>query len=139
MPRKKKSLLLIEDDSIDAMAIKRALDHTGEIDQFIHLGNGEEGLEYLLSDSNEMPYMIMLDLNMPRMNGLEFLEEIKKNQTLCRIPVVVLTTSTEACDIDQTFSHSVAGYMVKPIDYNKMVEIIHTVNDYWSINVLPVR
>jgi CheY-like chemotaxis protein len=131
--------LLIEDDSIDAMAIKRALVHTGEDVQLIHLDNGEEGLTYLRGEGNEMPFMIMLDLNMPRMNGLEFLEEIKKDQTLCRIPVVVLTTSTESCDIDETFSHSVAGYMVKPIDFDKMIKIVHIVNDYWSINVLPVR
>ena len=137
--RPKKSLLLIEDDSIDAMAIKRALVHTGEDVQLIHLANGEEGLAYLRGEGNEMPFMIMLDLNMPRMNGLEFLGEIKKDHTLCRIPVVVLTTSTESCDIDETFSHSVAGYMVKPIDFDKMIKIIHIVNDYWSINVLPVR
>ncbi len=69
----------------------------------------------------------------------EFLETVKDDQMLCRIPVVVLTTSTKACDIDWTFSHSVAGYMVKPIDYEKLVQIIQTVGDYWSINVLPTR
>ena len=76
---------------------------------------------------------------MPRMNGLEFLEAVKDDQTLCRIPVVVLTTSTKTCDIDGTFSHSVAGYMVKPIDYEKLVQIIQTLSDYWAINVLPAR
>ncbi len=136
---KKKSLLLIEDDTVDAMAIKRAIDHTGEIDEMIHVVNGEEGLAYLRDEENETPFLIMLDLNMPRMNGLEFLEAVKEDQTLCRIPVVVLTTSTKTCDIDGTFSHSVAGYMVKPIDYEKLVQIIQTVSDYWAINVLPAR
>jgi len=136
---KKKSLLLIEDDSIDAMTIKRAIEHAGEIAQIIHCVNGEEGLAYLRDAGSEMPFLIMLDLNMPRMNGLEFLEAVKNDHQLCRIPVVVLTTSTKSCDIDNTFSHSVAGYMVKPIDYDKLVEIIKTVNDYWAINVLPVR
>lgn len=136
---KKKSLLLIEDDSVDAMTIRRAVEHTGKVDQVVHLTNGEEGLAYLHDQGNEMPFLIMLDLNMPRMNGLEFLEEVKNDHNLCRIPVVVLTTSTKTCDIDGTFSHSVAGYMVKPVDYEKLVEIIQTVNDYWSINVLPCR
>ena len=103
------------------------------------LVNGEEGLAYLRDESHETPVLIMLDLNMPRMNGLEFLETVKDDQMLCRIPVVVLTTSTKACDIDGTFSHSVAGYMVKPIDYEKLVQIIQTVGDYWAINVLPTR
>lgn len=134
----KKSLLLIEDDTVDAMAIKRAIDHTGEIDELIHVVNGEEGLEYLRCEDNETPFLIMLDLNMPTMNGLEFLEAVKKDQLLCRIPVVVLTTSTKTCDIEGTFSHSVAGYMVKPIDYDRLVQIIQTVSDYWAINVLPV-
>ncbi len=136
---KKKSLLLIEDDSIDAMTIKRAVDHTGQIEEIIHRVNGEDGLAYLRDEGNEMPFLIILDLNMPRMNGLEFLEAVKNDHQLCRIPVVVLTTSTNSCDIDGTFSHSVAGYMVKPIDYAKLVDIIKTVNDYWAINVLPAR
>lgn len=136
---KKKSLLLIEDDSVDAMTIKRVLDKIGAIDELVHLTNGEEGLEYLRNPENTVPYIIMLDLNMPRMNGLEFLEEIKSDQELCRIPVIVLTTSTNTCDIDDTFSHSVAGYMVKPVDYDNLSLIIQTVNDYWAINVLPVR
>ncbi len=136
---KKKSLLLIEDDTVDAMAIRRAIDKTGELDELIHVVNGEEGLAYLRCQENEKPFLIMLDLNMPRMNGLEFLEAVKHDQILCRIPVVVLTTSTKSCDIAGTFSHSVAGYMVKPIDSDKLVKIIQTVSDYWGINVLPVR
>ncbi len=74
-----------------------------------------------------------------RKEYLEFLEAVKNDHELCRIPVVVLTTSTNSCDIDGTFSHSVAGYMVKPIDYDKLVNIIKTINDYWAINVLPMR
>ncbi len=136
---RKKSVLLIEDDTVDAMAIKRAIDQTGELDELIHVVNGEEGLAYLRCQDNETPFLIMLDLNMPRMNGLEFLETVKEDQILRRIPVVVLTTSTKACDIDGTFSHSVAGYMVKPIDYDKLVQIIQTVSTYWGINVLPAR
>ena len=130
---------MVEDDSIDAMTVRRAFKDLKLANKLIHRVNGEEALEYLRNPDAEIRCVILLDLNMPRMNGLEFLEEIKKDQTLCRIPVVVLTTSTESCDIDETFSHSVAGYMVKPIDFDKMIKIIHIVNDYWSINVLPVR
>ena len=83
------------------------------------------------------PRVTLLDLNMPRMNGIEFLAEIKRDACLCRIPVVVLTTSSEEGDRIAAFSNSVAGYMVKPVDYPQFVGIMALIRDYWLTSVTP--
>jgi CheY-like chemotaxis protein len=130
-------LLLVEDDQIDARTVKRALLDLKVQDAVVHMPNGEEALTYLRSGINEQPCLILLDLNMPKMGGIEFLKEVKKDPTLRRIPIVVLTTSNEDRDVWGTFEHSVAGYMVKPIDYQKFVETIRTVVEYWALSVVP--
>jgi CheY-like chemotaxis protein len=137
--RKTRPLLLVEDDSVDAMTIKRALDDIGSIDSMVHLTNGEQALDFLRSKANDLPSLILLDLNMPKMNGQEFLEEVRQDPTLCSIPIVVITTSEEKTDIQETFARSVAGYMVKPINYDRFVTMIETISQYWAINVLPVQ
>ena len=130
-------LLLVEDDQVDARTVKRALTELNIQDSVVHMPNGEEALAYLRSGVNEQPCLILLDLNMPKMNGIEFLREVKKDPSLRRIPIVVLTTSNEDRDVWGTFEHSVAGYMVKPIDYKEFVETIHTITEYWSLSVVP--
>jgi CheY-like chemotaxis protein len=130
-------LLLVEDDQIDARTVKRALLDLKVQDAVVHMPNGEEALTYLRSGINEQPCLILLDLNMPKMGGIEFLKEVKKDPTFRRIPIVVLTTSNEDRDVWGTFEHSVAGYMVKPIDYQQFVETIRTVVEYWALSVVP--
>jgi CheY-like chemotaxis protein len=134
---KSRPLLLVEDDQVDARTVKRALGELNIQDAVVHMPNGEEALAYLRSGVNEQPCLILLDLNMPKMNGIEFLREVKKDPSLRRIPIVILTTSNEDRDVLGTFEHSVAGYMVKPIDYQKFVQTIHTITDYWSLSVVP--
>lgn len=136
---KSRPLLLVEDDQVDARAVKRALSDLNSADFVVHLPDGEQALGYLRSAVNERPSLILLDLNMPRMNGIEFLKEVKKDASLRRIPIVVLTTSTEDRDVLGTFEYSVAGYMVKPIDYPKFVQTIQAITEYWSLSVLPVE
>ncbi|MFZ0033631.1 MAG: response regulator, partial [Sedimentisphaerales bacterium] len=87
-----KSILLVEDDRVDAMTVKRALKDLNVTNPLAHTLNGEEALEYLTTESNRKPCIILLDLNMPRMNGIEFLKVIKADDKLRTIPVVVLTT-----------------------------------------------
>ena len=99
--------------------------------------NGEEALEYLRDRSNKKPCIILLDLNMPKMNGIEFMKIVKDNDVLKTIPVVVLTTSQEEQDVVESFKLSVAGYIVKPVDYKKFVEAIRTVALYWTLSELP--
>jgi DNA-binding NarL/FixJ family response regulator len=76
---------------------------------------------------------------MPRMNGIEFLKHVKANDTLKKIPVVVLTTSRDEQDIVETFQLNVAGYMVKAVDYKKFVETIRAVDLYWTLSELPTN
>ena len=102
-----------------------------------HRLNGEEAIAYLQDDSNERPCVILLDLNMPKMNGTEFLKVVKADPMLRRIPVVVLTTSNEERDIVESFKLSVAGYIIKPVDYRKFVEAIQTIDLYWTLSELP--
>ena len=130
-------ILLVEDDSIDAMMVQRALQELNVPNQLVHCENGEEALEYLQNDTNIKPCIILLDLNMPRMGGLEFLEVVKKEGRLKLIPIIVLTTSSEQQDLMASFGHSVAGYMVKPIDYQHFVKMMNTISRYWSQSHLP--
>jgi CheY-like chemotaxis protein len=134
-----KPILLVEDDTVDARTVKRALDDLGAATPLIHLTNGEEALRYLRNDQNERPCIILLDLNMPRMNGIEFLRAIKDEENLKTIPVIVLTTSREGRDVLDTFDLSVAGYVVKPVDYKRFVDTIRTIDRYWSLSQLPME
>ena len=132
-----KPVLLVEDDDVDAMTVKRAFKDLNVTNPLAHSVNGEEALKYLQDHNNEKPCVILLDLNMPKMNGTEFLKVIKADQGLKQIPVIVLTTSTEECDIVETFKQSIGGYIVKPVDYKKFVEAIRTINIYWTLSELP--
>ena len=132
-----KPILLVEDDRVDAMTVKRAFDDVGITNELVHSINGEEALEYLKSKDNKEPCVILLDLNMPRMNGIEFLEVVKADKDLKRIPVVVLTTSGNERDVNESFEHSAAGYIVKPADYEKFVEAMRTINLYWTLSESP--
>ncbi|MHC4395691.1 MAG: response regulator [Planctomycetota bacterium] len=137
MMKNLKPILLIEDDSVDAMTVERALKELNVTNQLVHTVNGEQAIEYLKAEGNKLPCVILLDLNMPKMNGIEFLEVIKEDETLKKIPIVVLTTSKEEGDITTSFKFSAAGYMVKPVDYKKFVEAIRAINLYWTLSELP--
>ena len=137
MMKNLKPILLVEDDSVDAMTVKRALKELNVTNQLVHSIDGEQALEYLKVDDNKKPCVILLDLNMPKMNGIEFLQAVKKDEKLKKTPVVVLTTSKEGNDVTTSFRFSVAGYMVKPVDYKKFVEAIRAINLYWTLSELP--
>jgi CheY-like chemotaxis protein len=132
-------ILLVEDDNVDAITVKRAFSDLGVTKSLIHLTNGEDALEYLESEVNEKPFIVLLDLNMPKMNGIELLRVMKSKPNLRSIPVVVLTTSGEDRDVIDSFDLSVAGYVVKPIDYAQFVETVRTIYAYWSLSQLPVK
>jgi CheY-like chemotaxis protein len=135
--RTSRPILLVEDDSVDAMTVKRALKDLKVTNQLVLQNNGEEALNYLKSEENHKPCVILLDLNMPKMNGIEFLKIAKANPTFKQIPVIVLTTSKDDRDKVESFQLSVAGYIVKPTDYTKFVDAIKTVDLYWTLSELP--
>jgi len=119
------------------MTVKRAFKDLKVTNPLVHSVNGEEALDYLRNESNKKPCVILLDLNMPKMNGVEFLKIVKSDDMLKKIPVVVLTTSTEESDVVESFELSVGGYIVKPVDYKNFVEAIRTVELYWTLSKLP--
>lgn len=125
-------ILLIEDDEVDVMTVRRSLKELGVPNPLNHVTDGEEGLAFLRDAANPRPGLILLDLNMPRMNGIEFLNEIKKDPTYRNIPVVVLTTSKEEVDRINSFNNNVAGYMIKPVDYPQFVQTMQIISDYWT-------
>ena len=131
-----RSILLVEDDVVDAMTVKRALNDIKISNTLNTVGNGEEALEFLNKPENEKPGIILLDLNMPKMNGIEFLKVVKNDDSLKRIPVVILTTSKEEQDKIESFNLGVAGYMIKPVDYMQFVETIRTIDLYWTLSEL---
>lgn len=132
-----KPILLVEDDEVDVMTIRRALKDVKVLNPLTVAGNGEEALEYLRDPGKTRPCVILLDLNMPRMNGIEFLKERGTNAMLKSIPVVVLTSSREEQDMVQSFSLGVAGYMLKPVDYRQFVETIRVIDLYWTLSQFP--
>ena len=135
--RRSKPILLVEDDQVDVMTVKRALKEIRVINRLDIVNDGEEALTFLKNTENEKPGIILLDLNMPKMNGIEFLKIAKKDKGLKKIPVVVLTTSKGDQDKVDSFNLGVAGYMIKPVDYRKFVEVVKTIDLYWSLSELP--
>ncbi|NQT03422.1 MAG: response regulator [Planctomycetes bacterium] len=131
-----KPVLLVEDDDVDVIAVQRAFKDLEITNQLVNTANGEEALEYLKGENNKKPCVILLDLNMPRMNGFEFLEIVKTDEALKKIPVVVLTTSTAEQDIAKSSELGVAGYMVKSVDYKEFMETIRTIDLYLSSSEL---
>ncbi len=132
-----KSIMLVEDDQVDTMTVRRARKELHVTNPLQHVENGEEALNYLRNPANPQPCLILLDLNMPIMGGIEFLQIAKKDEALKGIPVVVLTTSEEQEDKVESFQLGVAGYMRKPVDYPHFVEMIRTIDAYWTISELP--
>jgi len=135
--RDSRPVLLVEDDTIDAMTVRRAFRDLKVTNPLVHAVNGEEALAHLANGANDKPCLILLDLNMPKMNGIEFLGVAKTDPAMKKIPVVVLTTSSEERDVVESFRLSVAGYIIKPVDYRNFVDAIRTINLYWTLSELP--
>jgi CheY-like chemotaxis protein len=127
-------ILLVEDDLVDVMTVRRALRDLETTNPLHVVGNGEDALKWLRGIGEALPGLILLDLNMPRMNGLEFLERIKIEPEFRRIPVVVLTTSSEERDRVRSFDLNVAGYMTKPVGYPEFLKVMKTIAAYWAMS-----
>lgn len=135
--RGNKPLLLVEDDEVDVLTVRRALRDLRVANDLMVAGDGEEALTILRDPEKPRPALILLDLNMPRMNGLEFLRAAREEEVARGIPIVVLTTSRQDQDIFEGFDLNVAGYMVKPVDYRKFVEVMQAIDLYWTLSELP--
>ena len=132
-----KPVLLVEDDSVDIMTVKRCFKQLNIPNELWVAKSGEEALQLLDALTETIPCLILLDNNMPKMNGLEFLKNLKCLPLVKRIPVIMLTSSKEESDIDYCFTLGVAGYILKPVEYDEFVKTIEVVNAYWSRSELP--
>ena len=135
--QKEVTLLLIEDDDIDAMSITRAFKKMYISNKIIRANDGLEGLELLRSGAVPSPYIILLDLQMPRLNGIEFLEEIREDPKLAQSTVFVLTTSKSDEDITASYKKNIAGYFIKEQVGEGFLDIVKMLKGYWKIVHFP--
>ncbi|MDO5986672.1 response regulator [Flavivirga amylovorans] len=128
-------ILLIEDDMIEIMKLNRVVKSLDLKHDIVEAHNGEEALK-ILEKKYELPHIILLDLNMPKINGLEFLSILKKDEDLRHIPAIILTTSNNQKDLLECYKLGIAGYVLKPLKYEDYVTKIENLLAYWSINEL---
>jgi len=134
---KEVTLFLIEDDDIDAMAVKRSLQKQKIANPLMRAYDGQQALEMLKEGLVPKPYTILLDIQMPRMNGLEFLSELRADEDLADSVVFILTTSQDEQDIICSYHHHVAGYFVKNEAGANFSDCIHMLDSYWKIVHAP--
>lgn len=131
-------ILLIEDDEVDVMNVRRAFQKNHIANPLYVAGNGLEGLEMLRSGKvPEGRRLVLLDLNLPKMNGIEFLRALRADPALSTISVVVLTTSANERDKVDAYKLNVAGYLLKPVTFVNFVEVMATLNKYWTLVEMP--
>lgn len=136
-PHNTQPILIVEDSEDDFEATKRAFAKTNLKNPIVHASSGEEALEYLIS-TRTLPGIILLDLNMPGMDGRKTLEIIKKEPKLYKIPVVVLTTSADERDISACYGFGANTYIQKPVDFDGLIAAIKELKEYWfEIALLP--
>ncbi|MGB3510768.1 MAG: response regulator [Microcoleaceae cyanobacterium] len=134
------NILLVEDDEVDVMNVKRAFKKNNITNPLYEAANGLEALAMLRNQEDSKPFvipterrLILLDLNMPKMSGLEFLQTLRNDPQLKPIPVIVLTTSDEDRDRIEAYNLNVAGYILKPVTFSKFAEVMITLNKYWTL------
>lgn len=131
-------ILLVEDDEAHAEIAKRNLAINHLANKVFHVRDGQEALDFLFNQNNysdktlfPKPHIILLDLRLPKVDGIEVLEAIKKDEIIGKIPVVILTTSAAENDIARAYTHHVSSYLVKPLDFDKFTQLIETFGYYW--------
>jgi CheY-like chemotaxis protein len=137
MPERPLEILLVEDDAVDVMNVRRAF-KKNKLTNPIHVAeNGIQALEILRNGTLPARHLVLLDLNMPKMNGIEFLRELRADPDLQTTSVVVLTTSNEERDRVEAYRLNVAGYLLKPVTFPSFVDLMATLNKYWTLVELP--
>lgn len=129
------NILLIEDDAIEVMKFNRVLSSLNFKHKIIEANNGEEAIK-ILKEKETVPDIIILDLNMPKINGIEFLGILKGDDYLKYIPAIILTTSNNRKDVLECYKIGIAGYLLKPLKYDDYVDRIKRLIEYWSDNEL---
>lgn len=127
------NILLVEDDEVDVMNVKRAFSKNNIQNPIFVANNGVEALEMLEDKLIPLPRIIILDLNMPKMNGIEFLTIIRKDERFKHISVFVMTTSNEDSDKINAYNLNVAGYILKPLSFEKFLTSVATLKNFWQL------
>src|SRR4026209_96430 len=132
------NILLVEDYEVDVMNVQRAFERNHLTNALFVAGNGIEALEMLRSGALPRERrLVLLDLNMPKMNGIEFLEALRSDPEISSTPVVVLTTSNDDQDKVDAYNLNVAGYLLKPVTFNSFCERMATLDKYWALVEMP--
>jgi CheY-like chemotaxis protein len=136
------NILLIDDDEVDCMNVQRAFKKSQITNPLFIAHNGIEGLDMLRGTNgadkiSPGPRIILLDINMPKMNGLEFLKELRADKDLHSISVFVMTTSNDEKDRFEAYNYNVAGYIIKPISFEKFVSAVSILNEFWQLCEQP--
>lgn len=129
------NILFVEDDAIEVMMFVRVLQKIGSNHRLIEARNGEEALA-VLNSKEVIPDIILLDLNMPKLNGIEFLKIVKSNDLTKHIPVIIFTTSNNHRDIATCYKIGISGYIIKPLKYEDYLVLVQKTLEYWSSNEL---
>lgn len=136
------SILLVEDNEDDADLALHALKKHKVAEKIIVKRDGEEAMDYLFQeaeDSDKLPSLIILDLGLPRVSGLEVLEEIRKHESTKSLPVIVLSTSEQKSDIQKSYELGINSYVFKPSDFGAYNKVIAQLGSYWSeLNIVPI-
>jgi len=131
------AILLVEDDHNDVLLVKRAFQKAKIVNPIVVLNDGEQAISYLAGREpyvgRALPMFVLLDLKLPRKSGHEVLEWLRQQQTLKRLPVIVLTASSESSDINRAYDLGANSYLVKPVTFDALVEMVKTLNLYWLI------
>jgi len=132
------NILLVDDDEVDVMTVKRAFSKANITNRLYVATDGIEALSLLRSDGiPPARRLVLLDLNMPRMSGIEVLREIRADPALQALTVIVLTTSNEDRDRVEAYQLNVAGYLLKPVTFHAFAEVMSTLNKYWTLMEMP--
>jgi CheY-like chemotaxis protein len=131
------AILLVEDDHNDVLLIKRAFQKVNIANPIIVVNDGEQAISYLAGREpyveRALPMLVLLDLKLPRKSGHEVLEWLRQQSTLRRLPVVVLTASSESSDVNRAYDLGANSYLVKPVTFDSLVQMVKTLNLYWLI------
>lgn len=138
-------ILLVEDNQAHAELVMRSFEDKHVTNQIYHVTNGEVALDFLFHtgeyadlSTSPRPHLILLDLRLPRIDGLEVARRIKSNSDLQAIPIVILTTSKNEQDLDAAYKYHVNSYLTKPIDFNEFMQLLNDLGFYWLIwNIRP--
>ncbi len=135
-------ILVVDDNSLDVEKIIRCFSRLKIGNDIVHAEDGLEALGILRGNKSRKklvpPYVVLLDLNMPRMNGLEFLEALRADDTLSHVSVFVLTTSDHQVDVEAVYKFNVSGYIVKPVKMEQTLDAFRNLNMYWNLTELPL-